>query len=78
MQHDKDIISFEKDMAQDVTVLVATDTVEVTPRSPISTDNYPLQVVEGINFWKTYIPVVSWRTVRLTLVLSILSGLKSA
>lgn len=32
---------------------------------------------EGINFWKTYAPVVSWRTVHLTLVLSLLSGLKS-
>ncbi len=33
--------------------------------------------VEGINFWATYAPVVSWRTVRLTLILSLLSGLKS-
>jgi hypothetical protein len=33
--------------------------------------------VEGINFWATYAPVVSWHTVRLTLILSLLSGLKS-
>jgi len=33
--------------------------------------------VEGINFWATYAPVVSWRTVCLTLILSLLSGLKS-
>jgi hypothetical protein len=35
------------------------------------------QQIEGINFWETYAPVVSWRTVRLTLILSLLSGLKS-
>jgi hypothetical protein len=35
------------------------------------------QQIEGINYWETYAPVVSWRTVRLTLVLSLLSGLKS-
>jgi hypothetical protein len=33
--------------------------------------------IEGINYWDTYAPVVSWRTVRLTLILSLLSGLKS-
>jgi len=33
--------------------------------------------IEGINYWATYAPVVSWRTVRLTLILSLLSGLKS-
>jgi hypothetical protein len=33
--------------------------------------------IEGINFWATYAPVVSWRTVRLTLILSLLSGLRS-
>ena len=33
--------------------------------------------IEGINFWETYAPVVSWRTVHLTLILSLLSGLKS-
>jgi hypothetical protein len=33
--------------------------------------------VEGISFWETYAPVVSWRTVCLTLILSLLSGLKS-
>jgi hypothetical protein len=32
---------------------------------------------EGINFWETYASVVSWSTVHLTLVLSLLSGLKS-
>jgi hypothetical protein len=35
------------------------------------------QQVEGINYWETYAPVVSWHTVHLTLVLSLLSGLKS-
>jgi hypothetical protein len=35
------------------------------------------QQVEGINYWETYAPVVSWRSIRLTLVLSLLSGLKS-
>jgi hypothetical protein len=33
--------------------------------------------VEGVNYWTTYAPVVSWRTVRLPLILSLLSGLKS-
>ena len=33
--------------------------------------------VEGVNYWHTYAPVVSWRTVRLSLILSLLSGLKS-
>jgi hypothetical protein len=35
------------------------------------------QQIEGIKYWDTYAPVMSWRTVRLTLVLSLLSGLKS-
>jgi hypothetical protein len=38
---------------------------------------YGGQQIEGINYWETYAPVVSWSTVRLTLVLSLLSGLKS-
>ncbi len=33
--------------------------------------------IEGINYWDTYAPVVSWCTVRLTLILSLLSSLKS-
>jgi len=33
--------------------------------------------IEGINYWDTYAPVIDWRTVRLTLILSLLSGLKS-
>jgi len=33
--------------------------------------------IEGINYWATYAPIVSWRTVHLTLILSLLSGLKS-
>jgi len=33
--------------------------------------------IEGVNFWETYAPVVSWRTTRLIIVLSLLSGLKS-
>jgi len=32
---------------------------------------------EGVNYWHTYAPVVNWRTVRLSLILSLLSGLKS-
>jgi len=32
---------------------------------------------EGINYWATYAPVVSWRTIHLTLILCLLSGLKS-
>jgi hypothetical protein len=32
--------------------------------------------VEGVNYWHTYAPVVSWRTVRLSLISSLLSGLK--
>jgi hypothetical protein len=35
------------------------------------------QQIEGLNFWDTYAPVVSWRTIRLTLVLSLLSNLKT-
>lgn len=33
---------------------------------------------EGVNYWHTYAPVVNWRTVRLSLILSLLSGLKSS
>lgn len=33
--------------------------------------------IEGVNFWATYALLLSWRTVRLTLILSLLSGLKS-
>jgi histone deacetylase 1/2 len=33
--------------------------------------------VEGENFWETYAPVVTWSTVRLTLILSLITGLKS-
>ena len=35
------------------------------------------QQVEGINFWETYAPVVTWSTVRLILILSLISGMKS-
>jgi hypothetical protein len=35
------------------------------------------QQVEGLNYWDTYAPVVSWRTIHLTLVLSLLSNLKT-
>jgi hypothetical protein len=35
------------------------------------------QQVEGLNFWDTYAPVVSWRTIHLALVLSLLSNLKT-
>jgi len=31
----------------------------------------------GVNYWETYAPVVNWSTVRLTLILSLLHGLKS-
>lgn len=33
--------------------------------------------IEGIDFWETYAPVVTWSTVRLILVLSLLTGMKS-
>ncbi len=33
--------------------------------------------VEGIDFWETYAPVVAWSTVRLVLILSMISGMKS-
>ncbi len=33
--------------------------------------------LEGINFFETYAPVVQWTTVRLMLILEVLSGLKS-
>jgi hypothetical protein len=36
-----------------------------------------VQQVEGENFWETYAPVVMWSTVRLVLILSLLSGMKS-
>jgi hypothetical protein len=35
------------------------------------------QQIEGEHFWETYAPVVNWRTVRLVLILSLLSNLKS-
>jgi hypothetical protein len=35
------------------------------------------QQIEGLNFWDTYAPVVSWRTIRLCLVLSLLSNMKT-
>jgi hypothetical protein len=35
------------------------------------------QQVEGLNFWDTYAPVVSWHTICLTLVLSLLSNLRT-
>jgi hypothetical protein len=33
--------------------------------------------VEGINFWATYAPVVTWSTTRLILILSLITGMKS-
>jgi hypothetical protein len=33
--------------------------------------------IEGINFWETYAPVVSWCMTHLVFILSFLSGLKS-
>ena len=33
--------------------------------------------VEGENYWETYAPVVTWSTVRLVLILSLITGLKS-
>ena len=33
--------------------------------------------LEGIDFFKTYVPVMQWTTVRLMLVLELLLGLKS-
>ena len=35
------------------------------------------QQIEGINFFKTYAPVVQWTTVRLMLILEVLLDLKS-
>jgi hypothetical protein len=35
------------------------------------------QQIEGINFWETYAPVVTWSTVRLVLILSLISGMQS-
>jgi hypothetical protein len=61
------IWSFRRKRAPDWTVL--------KHRSRICPDGG--KQIEGINFWATYAPVVSWRTVRLTLILSLLSGLKS-
>ena len=31
---------------------------------------------EGVNFWETYAPVVTWSTVRLVLILSLITGLQ--
>ncbi len=92
-------------MRREISDFLATDTIEIVPRSSLPLDNKPLQAIwsfrrkrlpdwsiqkykarlcphggmqeEGINFWETYAPVVSWRTVRLTLILSLISGLKS-
>ena len=36
-----------------------------------------IQQVEEENFWESYAPVVTWSTVRLVLILSLLSGMKS-
>ena len=33
--------------------------------------------VEGIDFWETYAPVVAWSTVRLILILSMLTGMRN-
>jgi hypothetical protein len=33
--------------------------------------------VEGINFWATYAPVVTWSTTHLILILSLITGMKS-
>jgi hypothetical protein len=33
--------------------------------------------VEGINFWATYAPIVTWSTTRLILILSLITGMKS-
>jgi hypothetical protein len=35
------------------------------------------QQIEGLNYWDTYAPVDSWRTIRLALILSLLSNLKT-
>jgi hypothetical protein len=35
------------------------------------------QQIEGEHFWETYSPVINWRTVRLVLILSLLSNLQS-
>jgi hypothetical protein len=35
------------------------------------------QQIEGEHFWETYAPVINWRTVRLVLILSLHSDLKS-
>ncbi len=33
--------------------------------------------VEGIDFWETYAPVFAWSIVRLSLILSMLTGMKN-
>jgi len=33
--------------------------------------------VEGINYWATYAPVITWSTARLILILSLITGLQS-
>jgi hypothetical protein len=33
--------------------------------------------IEGINFWETYAPVITWSTTRLILILSFITGIKS-
>jgi hypothetical protein len=105
MQRAPDREDFETDMQREVSDLLTSDTLELTPRSSLSPENHPLQPIwsfrrkrapdwtilkhrsrvcphggmqiEGVNFWETHAPVVSWRTVCLTLILSLLSGLKS-
>jgi hypothetical protein len=105
MQKDSDRSSFEKDMRREMTDLVASHTVEVTPCSSLPFCTRVLQAiwsfrrkrapdlsiikhkaricphggeqVEGLNYWDTYAPVVSWRTVHLVLILSLLADLKS-
>lgn len=105
MQKDPDRSSFEKDMRRELSDLVASDTVEITPRSSFPFGTRVLQAiwsfrqkrapdwsilkhkaricphdgeqVEGLNYWDTYAPAVSWHTVRLVLVLSLLADLKS-
>ncbi len=88
-----------------MTDLMATNTLEIVPRSSVPSDNPPVPAIwsfrrkrrpdrtiskhrsrvrphgghqiEGVNYLDTYAPVMSWRTVCLTLILSLLSGLKS-
>jgi hypothetical protein len=63
----KAIWSFRRKRAPDWTIL--------KHKSRICPDGG--EQIEGLNFWETYAPVVSWRTVRLILTLSLLADLKS-